>query len=359
MGLDSPITVMVTGVGGGGLGEQIVKALRLAAGPYEIVGGDMDPHSKGLTEVEHPVVLPPASDPGYLDAVLGVCRARRVAALFPGSEAELKVLDRRRELIAGQGLFLPINSSPVLEICLDKSKTSRWLADHGFSAPPTYQIREAADLRSVPDDILPAALKPAVGGGGSNNLHLAQTRAELKYMGAYLLWNLGEFIVQQYVGSCDSEYTVGVLSDLEGRLINSIALKRSILSGLSNRIKVKNRTAKKELGEILAVSNGISQGELGRFPAVTAECERIAEALDSRGALNIQCRLHEGRVYVFEINPRFSGTTSLRALAGYNEPDILLRRHLKGEAITPHFKYREGQARRGLSECFQPMEPSR
>ena len=35
---------------------------------------------------------------------------------------------------------------------------------------------------------------------------------------------------------------------------------------------------------------------------------------------------------MFEINPRFSGTTSLRAMVGYNEPDVLIRHHVLGEA---------------------------
>ena len=42
------VSVMVTGVGGGGHGEQILKALRLAPTRYEIVGGDMSPVSSGL-----------------------------------------------------------------------------------------------------------------------------------------------------------------------------------------------------------------------------------------------------------------------------------------------------------------------
>ena len=55
---------------------------------------------------------------------------------------------------------------------------------------------------------------------------------------------------------------------------------------------------------------------------------------------------------VFEINPRFSGTTSLRAMAGYNEPDVLIRRHVLNEAIEPHFAYRSGVILRGLSETM-------
>jgi carbamoyl-phosphate synthase large subunit len=80
----------------------------------------------------------------------------------------------------------------------------------------------------------------------------------------------------------------------------------------------------------------------------------MAAELDTRGAINVQCRYWEGEVYVFEINPRFSGTTSLRAMMGYNEPDLLIRRHLLGEQVPARFEYRSGRVVRGLSEVVVP-----
>ena len=139
---------------------------------------------------------------------------------------------------------------------------------------------------------------------------------------------------------------------MNGDLINSIAVRRNIMNSLSNLVNVPNRTGRVDLGPILALSNGISQGAIGRFEEVTTQCERIAAALGARGAINIQCRLVNGVVNVFEINPRFSGTTSLRAMAGYNEPDILIRWHVLGERVQPRFEYREGVITRSLSEHF-------
>jgi carbamoyl-phosphate synthase large subunit len=181
---------------------------------------------------------------------------------------------------------------------------------------------------------------------------IAQTRDEAITLSTYLLRLYPKFIAQEYVGTPDTEYTVGVLVSMEGELINSIALKRNILSGLSNRIKGKNLIGKKELGSILAISSGISQGEIGVFPEITHPCEEIAMAFGCRSVFNIQCRFVNGRVFVFEINPRFSGTTPLRAMVGYNEPDVLLRRHVLGEKIQPHFAYGNGIIMRGLREVL-------
>lgn len=43
------IRVMVTGVGGGGNGEQLVKALRLARTNYRIIGADIHHYRRGFS----------------------------------------------------------------------------------------------------------------------------------------------------------------------------------------------------------------------------------------------------------------------------------------------------------------------
>lgn len=347
-----PIRVMVTGVGGGGHGEQILKALRLARTRYHVVGTDMSRFSAGLGAADVAQVVPPANDAGYLDAILELCRRHEVRALFHGSEPELRVFSVQRERIAALGIFLPINPAPVIDLCMDKIKTCDFLRAHGFAVPAFARIRALEDALAFPH--LPAVIKPSVGGGGSANTFLVQDREMLRVSAAQMLTLYEECIIQAYVGRVDAEYTVGVLHDLEGGLINSIAVHRHILSALSNRLKVPNRSGREELGPVLAISSGVSQGDIGRFPEVTGPCERIAAALGATGAINIQCRLVDGVVHVFEINPRFSGTTSLRAMVGYNEPDVLIRRHLLGEEIPRHFPYREATIARSLAEVEIP-----
>jgi carbamoyl-phosphate synthase large subunit len=157
-------------------------------------------------------------------------------------------------------------------------------------------------------------------------------------------------MLQEYVGTPEGEYTVGVLHTLDGNFVGSIALRREIMGGLSNRIKAPNRTDRADLGPVLAVSSGVSQGVIDDFPEVRRQCEAIASAIGSRGPLNLQGRFANGVFMLFEINPRFSGTTYLRALAGYNEPDMLMRHHLRGETIAQPVPFAAGQIVRGLIE---------
>ena len=70
--------------------------------------------------------------------------------------------------------------------------------------------------------------------------------------------------------------------------------------------------------------------------------------------MNIQGRYAHKKFYTFEINPRFSGTTYFRALAGINEPDLLICKYLQGESISKRIRPVPGKFLRGLFEKFIP-----
>ncbi len=346
--MTKPLSVLVTGIGGGGHGEQILKALRLAGTPYRITGTDTDPLSANRPLVDDFAVVPPAGHPEYLETILELARAHEALAVFHGSEAEMMVLSRARDRLEAAGFYVPVNPLETMEICQDKVRLARYLSEHGFAVPRFREVQNIADIADF--DVFPAIVKPSIGGGGSANVLIAQSRTELETFCAYLLKLYPRFLVQEYVGTPENEFTVGVLFGRDGVLINSIGIRRIISNALSLRTRVPNISGRAGLGPTLVVSSGISQGEVGRWPEVTAQCERIAAVLRPQAPVNIQCRLVDGVVIPFEINPRFSGTTSLRALAGYNEPDVLFRRDVLGEKIEDHFAYREITVMRGLQE---------
>ena len=181
----------------------------------------------------------------------------------------------------------------------------RFLKENNFYYPRSVSIKRTEDIKKI--DFMPVVIKPSVGSGGSKDIMIAQSESELEFFCKYLLNLYPEFMAQEYLGTPDSEYTVGVLSSMDGGLINSIAVKRSIMSALNNRLKVKNSTGNLSFGSNLVISNGISEGLIGPFPEVTKECEKIAKKLGSTGAINLQCRLVDGKIYVFEINPQIVG----------------------------------------------------
>ena len=343
--------ILVTAIGGGGHGEQILKALRLMKKDrYFLVGADANPHCAQFSLVDAHASLPMANDPAYFDALMSLCRKYKVKALFHGCEPELKQFSKNRDFIEKEGIFLPINPASVIDMCMNKEHTNQKLASLGFKSPRFVQIFSKEELLKI--DWFPVVVKPSVGGGGSANVYIAQDSTELLGLADYLGLKTisGNFFVQEYVGTPDDEFTVGVLHDMDGNYINSIAVRRLLSGPLNIRMSVPNRTGRKELGSKLVVSSGVSHGFIGRFKEVTDQCKDIAKAIGAKGPINIQCRYVDGHVLVFEINPRFSGTTSLRAMVGYNEPEVLMNKHLFGEDVETNFPYEEALILRTLVE---------
>lgn len=345
----SKISVLVTGVGGGGHGHEVVKSLRYTD-RYTVIGTDMNWSSIGFTDCHTSYVVPSASSDKYLDTLLSICKKHCVKVIIHGSEPELIKISEHRKIFLEHGILPLVNSADVINLCMDKFETIKRLSAHGIESPRTVTITQPQEIPS--DFVLPAIIKPVIGGGGSNNTYIVQDQQELVFAAQILLRQGLIVLLQEYVGTPDDEFTVGVLHSLDGDLISSLALRRTIMSGLSNRIKVKNRTDRSELSPVLAVSSGVSQGEIDDFPAIRQQCENIASLLQSKGPLNIQCRVIGGKVFVFEINPRFSGTTFMRTLAGVNEPDLLIRKHVLHENIPDIINFQKGWVVRGLREHF-------
>lgn len=339
-------SVLVTGIGGGGHGEQILKAL-LLAGNYTVIGADANELCANREKVDHFSVLPVATSSSYVDSLVKLAVQHGCRAIFHGSEPEMMVLSEQRDYLSRLGFYVPVNSTSVLAICQNKFATMSFLREQGFDVP---QYREVIDIEDCTEyDNFPVILKP-FRGGGSANVFIAQDREELLLFSRYLLHQFKSFVLQEYIGTPEQEYTVGVLFGKDGHLINSIAIRRVINNALSIRTSTQNRTGRKELGERLVISTGISQGYIEKRSDLLKQCESMAISLKPTAPINIQCRVVNGKIVPFEINPRFSGTTSLRAMVGYNEPDILFRRDVLGEEIEDYFPYQSGLILRSLQE---------
>ena len=315
--------VLVTGVGGRSVGHQILHALQLTGDRYRIVCCDADSFSFGLYQVPGRYLVPPALAPSYVEAILEIIRREAVDALLPGTEAEIRTLVQAEASLAEAGCRLVASPAEVIELCGDKGHLYRWLAEQGIGVPRSAGV---ADLEDFLADVgFPIVAKPAGSSGGSRNVMILSDRAEIDDYIQHFPGPEADIVFQEYVGSPETEYTVGVVVSHAGEIIDSIVLHRKLF-GLSLGItRVVARVP-------YALSTGYSQGFIVRHPAIQDFCESLALRMGMRGPVNIQLRLQGDEVRVFEVHPRFSGTTSIRADAGLNEPDLVLRDLLLGES---------------------------
>ena len=81
-----PIRVLISGVGGGSHGLEIMKALRLSGSKYYIFAADISDISLGLFKADKGFIVPAASDDGYIPAMLKICRKEKIGVVIHGSE---------------------------------------------------------------------------------------------------------------------------------------------------------------------------------------------------------------------------------------------------------------------------------
>jgi len=328
--------ILIAGIGGASLGTEIFKSLKLA-GRYNIFGADISPYAYGLYQEGFTKTY--VVDRGkYIQELLNICKKEKIDVIIPGGEEPLILLNQNRKIFQRNGILLAMNSAKVVELCTNKIKTFDYLKKKGIPVPVTKLVDNPAQLKNFP---YPCVIKPATRSGGSIFTYLAENEEEAIFFINYLKKRKIKAIVQEYISDAEGEFTVGVLHSPWGEFIGSIALKRLFHSKLSVLMKTKDRV----------ISSGYSQGLIDDFEEVREQAKKISELLNNQGPMNIQGRLRNNIFYPFEINPRFSATTYLRAMAGFNEVDIYLQ-CLLNQKIPTLGKIKYGYYLRTLDEKF-------
>ncbi|EGP92884.1 ATP-grasp domain-containing protein [Nitrosarchaeum koreense] len=341
---NSDVCVLVTGVGGGSLGREIIKAFKIAPHNYKIVATDASAKSVGLFETSHRYIVPEANSEKYLTSIQNICSKEKVQVIVPGSEPETEIISKNKKLFSEKNITVLTNPWETIQTCKDKLNLTNFLTSKGIPCPKSILFENDSTIKQI--EQYPVVIKPR-SGAGSRNVFLAHDENEAKFFGNYLLKHGSEAIIQEYVGDYEAEYTIGILYADNGKLMTSIAMKRLLEGGLSTRQITKGQNNDKKY----VISSGISQGEFNEFTEVRKAGESIAKVLATDGPINIQCRKTKDGILPFEINPRFSGTTGSRSLVGCNEPDILCRYRLFGE-IPQQLNYEVGFVLRDLQEKF-------
>lgn len=333
--------MLIAGIGGASLGTELLKCLA-AAGGYTIYGCDISPlafgHYQGIAK--ETFVVPKN---GYAEAVLGLCMPLGISVVIPGAEEPLALLTEEATRFAESGIALAANNREIVACCTDKRLLSTRLDAADIPHPKTVSVSMFGEIEAVRGLPMPCVVKPATASGGSSQVSLATDYSEAQGFVEILLRSGRTAVIQEYLPLDEGEFTIGVLSLLDGQVAGSTAMQRLFPSKLS--VLVSTATG--------LVSTGYSQGIIDDFPDMRHQAESIASALGSTGPLNVQGRVSSGVLIPFEINPRFSASTYLRAMAGFNEVDLYVR-HITGGKIPPRQPLRAGYYLRSLTECYVP-----
>lgn len=306
--MQQTVRIAVTGPSGD-TGHGIVRGLRECVFPLFVIGLDFRQHYGGEKYCDICLRMPQVADIGYVTILKEVLRAYRVKYLLSGIDSEIAVLAEHAEgILAETGCQVLVPDKELVKTCSDKLLTADWLRDLGIRVPGTWrgdcfcQHQQGLDVC-----VFPLVIKPRRG-HSSIGVQIIRDRDEFEAIRASLTEHI---CVQEFLPG--PEYTCGLLYDATGRLCDWLVTRRELAGG---RTMV---------------------AEVCHDPVIDDFIRHFGKTVSARGVINLQLRMNaDGLPSIFEINPRFSGSTLMRLAAGYNDVQRLLESSSGGKPITRH-----------------------
>jgi carbamoyl-phosphate synthase large subunit len=294
-------TVLVTGVGG--LASQNIIRCAKQAG-HKVIGTDVNALAAGLYRSDKGYLVSRSWNQ-YIEDLQRICRKEHVEVLVPGSDVELPILSKNEHLFDEMGVCVIIGTHESIMIARDKFETQEFLRRKGF---PFIRSYLPEDLDKCIDEVgFPFVIKPRSGYGAAH-FYVVKNTEEARVLISYIRRDGWEPLLQEYIQT-DSEYTTGVHIARDGDILGSVSAWRRLKRGITVEAIIDD------------------------FPQVREHSEKVAVSLETKGPLNFQSKFTNGKCLIFEINARFSGTTSIRSTAGVNGVEVLIRNFLYGEKI--------------------------
>jgi carbamoyl-phosphate synthase large subunit len=279
-------TVLVPGAAGPA-GINTIKSLKMAGFGGKILATDSSSLSAGFFMADINEIIPQADEHSFLDRLFQIVKMYQVEVLMPSSGSDIYPYSENRKQLAEMGAEAIVSDRDKLEICRDKMLTFQTLSNK-FVLPFTTAESDKIDT-------FPVLAKPRFG-KGSRGIVKIDDESDLRY----IISKRDDLVFQEYLPG--TEYTVDVLSDLDGKPIIAVP-----------RIRMQTKAGISTKGRVL------------RDPTLEMECMKIAEVVGIRGPCCMQMKESaEGRLKLIEINPRMGGGTIFTSLAGANFPAMLL-----------------------------------
>ena len=290
---------LVTGVGSL-LGQGIIKTILSSKKKFKIIGTDYFKDAIGFNWVNNSYLLPDILKKKNIKSwekkILRIIKNEKISYLIPGLDFELeRIIKIKKKIEEKTSCKVIISNEKIIKTFQDKWLTYKFLQKNNFLYPKTTLPNNLKNF--LKENKFPLIVKPRKG-HTSKNVFLVKNKFELKIA----IKKSKNPIIQEYLFKKNNEYTCGSIFS-NNKVISVITLNRSLKNGNTIKaIHLKNKN----------------------FVKINNYIKNITNFIKPFGPLNFQLCLTSRGPMIFEVNPRFSGTTPLRFMYGVNEIDILI-----------------------------------
>lgn len=280
------LNILITALGGD-IGGNIVNIL-LEQNNVElcIVGTDIREDIFSIDKVDKFYKVQRTDNPKFDEQIVKIVEENNINIIIPVSENEIIWFNENLELFKHLELEILINNTKIINTFLNKLDTSKELTSIDVLTPKTFLLSEYTSQLGFPL-ILKSNYSIK-----SKDIYVVNNKNQLDCL-KISIKNHKDYIIQQYIGSIDEEYTTTVYKD--SKKFEVITFKRKLTGGMTSFATITNEETLVEYAR------------------------KIVESFDLNGSINIQTRKVDNQFYIFEINPRFSSTVFIRNHFGFQD----------------------------------------
>jgi carbamoyl-phosphate synthase large subunit len=309
-------TILITGVGGAA-GVFLISHLQKLG--LKVVAVDANAQANGLLYADRGYVVPSCLSKEYLQTIQRICIEEKVKFILPLIDEELLMM----KSLEGPSLHVLCPRTEFIRICLDKYILMQRLEKIGVFVPKTCLLTEEPTTFHFPFIVKPRT------GRGSRNVYVINDFKELirlrEKKGKYII----QYIIQEKIEG--DEYTVSVVCVQNNQLISVVPKKIILKKGITNIAVTEKNSLIEEMSQ------------------------KVIDQLHPHNSFNVQLIINKknGKPHVFEINPRYSTTTTLTVQSGVDEIFAPIEFANKGSTTSMASNFQENLILiRGVQENF-------
>lgn len=317
---DRKVNVLVTGVGAI-IGYGVIKSLKKSKYDVNIVGMDIYDDAVGQHWCDKFIQAIYAVDDNYISFLKKIIDDNKIDIVFFGTEQEIYRCETSKEELGDYYNKLVINKNELLELSKDKWKTREALLQNGLEQYAIPSVIEGT-YESISEQWGKEFLLKPRSSYASKGIHRVDNKADFDFYSAKMGDN---FMAQRLIGDNEHEYTVGAFGLDNGDCAGMIQLKRK-----------------------LSQEGATVKAESIHDPMIEETVKWMCRVFKPVGPTNFQFRKDGDNLYLLEVNPRISSSTSIRMAFGYNEAEMCIGYFLAHE--VPSINVKNGRATRFIDE---------
>jgi carbamoyl-phosphate synthase large subunit len=268
---------LVTGANGD-IALSILEILKRNFKNCIVHGSEIKPEGKGKFFFQKIIKVPKSSDYNFITCFAKLSREYHL--IIPTTELEIKKFSQNLIKIKNKNIL--INNQQIIRIFMDKLKTYKFLKKHNIGCPSFTD-----DFKNWKKYKFPMFIKKKTGAGNKGYI---VARSENDFKPILADKNL---IIQEYLHST-KEYSACIYSN----------------NNCNTRILIFERELDKDRTLYAKYIKDIN---------LEYQIKKILSVIKLKGSINIQFKVINKKIKIFEINPRLSSTVNMRDLINFKD----------------------------------------